>query len=56
MFFFVSLDGAREWSCSHPSRAFGAVSRRAKVFPLSFLNFSACWKKKFLTMVEFTSV
>jgi hypothetical protein len=31
MFCFASLDGARERSRSHPSRAFGAVSRRAKI-------------------------
>jgi len=44
MFCFASLDGARERSRSHPSRAFGAVSRRAKIpspRPPSFLP--ACW-------------
>ena len=45
MFCFASLDGARERSRSHPSRAFGAVSRRAKIpspQPPSFLP--VCWK------------
>jgi len=45
MFCFASLDGAREWNRSHPSRAFGAVSRRAKIpspQPPSFLP--TCWK------------
>ncbi|MDP2917879.1 MAG: hypothetical protein Q8N68_00085 [bacterium] len=45
MFCFASLDGARERSRSHPSRAFGAVSRQAKIpspQPPSFLP--ACRK------------